>query len=98
MPHYVSLRCICHLRVLLSTCLYTINNVELFIVINICDIARLQPSVFRFGLLGSLRVPPVALHYVRSSNPDLASLVFAQLCYAIIANDLGLTVRIQLPD
>lgn len=82
----------------LLTYLYTIDDVELSIVIDVCDIACLQPSILRLGLLGGLRVPPVSFHYVMSSNPDLTPLVSTQLCYAIVGNDFGFAVGIQLPD
>lgn len=82
----------------LLTYLYPINDVELSIVIDVCDITCLQPSILRLGLLGGLRVVPVSFHYVVSSNPDLTPLVPTQLCYAIVGNNLGFTVSIQLSD
>lgn len=81
------------------TYLHPIDHMELSPVIHIGNVARPEPSIGRLGLLRRLWIPPVALHDILRTYPQLSALVsFQDLGGPILGHDLGLAVGIGFPD
>ena len=75
--------------------LFAIGNGDTSAIIDVADVARVQPTVL-YDPVGLRLVPPIALHHQRTAHKDLA--IFGNLDLSILqrrANGIHLDARLR---